>query len=111
MEPDNESQDWLRSAKAPLPGKEIEGIVLAIRRPREVKTKFGQRKVIGIEVKTEEGIIIVEEYLPRLFPTLSLKTNLGKVLIKYGCTDLSDLRTKKIQLFTDEFGLWKIKRE
>ena len=100
--------DDVKVTKSEIPGNK--GIVENIEEPHPVTTRFGERDVCTINVKGSDGTILnVSLFLPQQFPMVHPKSNLGKILNKYGCEGMKDLINKEVELVSTGEGLWKVK--
>ena len=100
--------DFKVSTAQALPGGK--GKIKAIHKPEIVETRFGKRGVCQIVIDGSDGSTInVKLFLPEQFPMVHPKSNLGKIMAKYGCKELKDLLQKEVEV--DQVGdmLWKIK--
>ena len=99
---DEDINKWMDEAKPPqaLPGGK--GVVGAIHPPLDIDTKHG---------KSDGNTINVRLFLPEQFPLLHPKSNLAKILARYGCVSLRELIGKEVDVVEVGEMLWNIKVE
>lgn len=109
-EKEQQIPDFLRAknmAKG-LPGDV--GVVATIQPPVQVPTKYGERYSCQVVINGKDGSTMnTKIFLPEHFPNIHPKSNLGKMLTKYGCNEFSELIGKEVELFEAREGLWSIK--
>ena len=103
---------WMDDAKPPQPLPGGKGVIGAIHPPIDVETKHGNRKVCQVVINGKDGNTInVRLFLPEQFPLLHPKSNLAKILARYGCVSLRELIGKEVDVVEVGEMLWNIKVE
>ena len=86
------------------------GVISAIHEPEPIKTKFGDRFKCNVVLNGSDGsTITVGLFLPEQFPQVHSKSNIGKLLAKYGCGEFKDLVGKEVEIESQGEGMWKLK--
>ena len=111
MEQKELDKGWMKSIKAPVQLSEMKGVVKNILGPTDVKTEYGIRKLLQFIVEGKEGEVIATEYLPGAFPVIVQGSGLGKIMIRYKCSVLSDMIGKEVELVKGKQDFIKIKKE
>ena len=109
---DENINKWMEEARLPsdLPGGK--GIVSTIQVPGDMETKFGTRKVSQVVITGSDGSQInIKLFLPQQFPMIHPKSNLGKILARYGCKSLQELIGKEVDVVSAGDMLWNLKVE
>ena len=109
---DENLNTWMDEARLPsdLPGGK--GIVSTIQAPKPIETKFGSRKACQIVLTGSDGSQVnTKLFLPEQFPMIHPKSNLGKMLAKYGCKKLQELIGKEVDVISTGDMMWKISTE
>ena len=111
----NEEEDmnqWMNEVRMNQALPKGEGIVKTIQAPIKVTTKFGDRYSCQIVIEGTDGSTInVKTFMPEQYPSLHPKSNMAKILKKYGCSQFSELLGKVVQVEEQSEGMWKIKAE
>lgn len=101
---------WMDDISSPKPLPENKGIVQVVHKPVEVETKFGKRKKMSIVINGADGTTVyVNLFLPETFPMVHPKSNLAKILAKYGCKSLRELVGKEVEVVETGEYMWNIK--
>ena len=104
--------DWTDEVRFNLPLLNGKGIITAIQQPKPKETKFGMRKLITFVIEdTAHSQINVTMFLPPQFPAVHPKSNLGKMMRKYGCNAIKQLIGKEVEVVEVDDMMWKIKVE
>ena len=91
------------------------GVVKEILKPEKVETRFGVSYRIPIVVQlgkdkeTVVSVLVREKTLQR--GIVHPRSNLYKLLKKYGCKKLKDLIGKEVELYIDSRGFYRISLE
>jgi hypothetical protein len=87
-----------------------EGVVKEIGEPEQIETKFGPtyRIPIVVEIRGNEqeiGVFVREKSIER--GVFHPRSNVYKLLVKYGCKKLKELVGKKVQIRIDNRGFYR----
>jgi hypothetical protein len=86
----------------------ITATVTSIGEPKEQQTRFGTRLYAPMLLEYEGKNITINLWLPKKTKIIHPKSNLYKILKRYGCTKLTELVGKQIQLYLDQNGFWRV---
>lgn len=91
-------------------GETEEGVVEKIGKPVEVQTKYGKSYRIPITIKVRNttydiGLFVREKSIQK--GVFHPRSNIYKLLVKYGAKKLKDLVGKKVQLRIDARGFYR----
>jgi len=110
--PDSSLDNWLTHVTLSGELPDGKGTVVAINTPEVTETKFGRRGFTQVEVQGKDGSIVnVRLFLPQQFPMIHPKSNLAKIMRRYGCKTLNELIGKEVEVIAVGDALWKIKAE
>ena len=102
--------NWMNEVRAAPNVSTMKGMVVNIEQPKEIKTQFGMRQFIEIQIKNPEMSVIANEWLGTVFPTVPPNSNLGKLLSRYKCRTLKDLIGQEVEAELIKGRFWKIVR-
>lgn len=85
------------------------GKITTIQEPQKTNTKYGERYYCQFVIEGEDGSVInTKVFLPENFPYIHPKSNMGKILDKYGCKKFSELIGTEVKVYEKSAGLWNI---
>jgi len=103
--------DYWSNVKAPVELEEMIGVIVRILEPQEVKTEHGMRKQVQFIIEGKEGRVVATEFLPGAFPIISARSNIGKIMLKYGAKTMGELIGKEVELLRGKQDFLKISKE
>ena len=109
---DKNLDNWLTHVTLSGELPDGKGTVVSINMPEVTETRFGRRGFTQVEVQGKDGSLVnIRLFLPAQFPMVHPKSNLAKIMRRYGCNTLQELIGKEVKVEAVGDSMWKIKTD